>query len=68
MTSPPGMKQCRAAQFDAVFVLGHSDYYPRHGFEPAAPHDLHYESESFDPNFFVQELRAGALKAISGLV
>ena len=63
-----GLDACRALPTDAVVVLGHQEYYPRFGFEPAAPHGLRYQSEQFDPHFMVQELRAGTLASISGLV
>lgn len=32
-----GLKRLRERKTDLVFVLGHIDYYPRHGFRPALP-------------------------------
>lgn len=32
-----GLEILKAQQVDLVFVLGHIDYYPRHGFKPALP-------------------------------
>ena len=63
-----GLARCREAGVVAVFVLGDPAYYGRHGFELAAPHGLHYQSEAFDPAFQVQELRAGGLEGCRGLV
>lgn len=35
------MRHLRAQKVDLVFVLGHPEYYPRHGFTPAGVHGLH---------------------------
>ncbi|MGL4697780.1 GNAT family N-acetyltransferase [Enterococcus larvae] len=32
-----GLHRLREAKTDLVFVLGHIEYYPRHGFKPALP-------------------------------
>ena len=63
-----GLESCRELGADAVFVLGHPDYYPRFGFEPAAPKGLRYDSPRYDPYFMVRELRRGALAELEGLV
>jgi putative acetyltransferase len=63
-----GIAACRARGDAAIFVLGHAEYYPRFGFVPAGPKGLHYQSEEFDPHFFVLELRPGALDGVQGLV
>ncbi len=63
-----GIDACRERGDAAIFVLGHAQYYPRFGFVPAGPKGLHYESEEFDPHFFVLELRNGALDGVRGLV
>lgn len=62
-----GLDACRDAGADAVFVLGHPDYYPRFGFTPAA--DLGLASEYDVPReaFMVVEIRAGALDDVSGV-
>ena len=62
-----GLAACQAAGYDVVVVLGHVDYYPRFGFARAADFGLENEYEATDA-FMVLELRAGALKSISGLV
>ena len=35
-----GVRHLSQAGVDLVFVLGHPDYYPRHGFQPAGPFGL----------------------------
>ena len=35
-----GIERLGERGVELVFVLGHPDYYPRHGFEPALPHGL----------------------------
>ena len=52
-----------------VFVLGHPDYYPRCGFEPAIPHGLMapYPIEP-EAAWMVRALDAGVLGAVSGRV
>ncbi len=63
-----GLDACRALGEHVVFVLGHADYYPRFGFEPARARGLWYRGEDFDPHFFVAELVPGALDGWAGQV
>jgi putative acetyltransferase len=63
-----GLEECRAAGFDYVVVLGHADYYPRFGFVPASRFGLKCEFDVPDEVFMAQELKAGALNGITGLV
>lgn len=64
-----GLDACRDAGHTIVFVLGHPDFYPRFGFEAAAPRGLHYEGGAgYAPAFFVAELVAGSLAGRSGVV
>lgn len=65
-----GLDACRDRGHTIVFVLGHADYYPRFGFEPAAPRGLFYSDTSRDytPVFFVAELALGALAGRTGVV
>ena len=63
-----GLEECRKLGEHVVFVLGHSTYYPRFGFEHARRHGLYYKNEGFDPSFFVAELEPGALEGFEGEV
>lgn len=62
-----GLNACQEAGADAVFVLGHPEYYPRFGFTPAA--DLGLASQFDVPRevFMVFETRPGALDGVSGV-
>lgn len=63
-----GLERCRAAGEAVVFVLGHADYYPRFGFQLAAPLGLGYHLPGAEAVFFVAELTAGALGGRGGSV
>jgi putative acetyltransferase len=65
-----GLDACRDGGHTIVFVLGHAAYYPRFGFEPAAPRGLFYSDPSRDytPVFFVAELAPGAIAGRGGVV
>ena len=63
-----GLDACAARGDTLVFVVGHPDFYPRFGFEPAAPRGFHYIDEGFDPYLFVAELDEGALDGKRGWV
>ncbi len=62
-----GLELCRAAGYDLVIVLGHTDYYPRFGFRPAPPLGIRWEHGA-DAHFMVQELQPRALDGASGVV
>lgn len=63
-----GLDACLHSRASLVFVVGHPDFYPRFGFEPAAPRGFHYIDEGFDPYLFVAELEEGALAARQGWI
>lgn len=63
-----GLKACRRAGHEVVFVLGHPSYYPRFGFAPASAQGLRCLYPVPDEVFMVAELRAGALAGRRGLV
>ena len=63
-----GMTRCQAAGEHVVFVLGHTTYYPRFGFEPAWPKGLYFDKPESNPAFFVLELEPGALGGRRGEV
>jgi len=66
-----GLTQLRAAGIELVFVLGHPEYYPKHGFSPAgaegleAPHPIPPENADA---WMVQELRPGVIGNARGQV
>jgi putative acetyltransferase len=62
-----GLQGCRALGAAAVVVLGHPEYYPRFGFQPATAFDLASEYDAPEA-FFALELEEGALADVSGTV
>jgi len=66
-----GLRLLSESGVDLVFVLGHPDYYPRHGFNPAgvqgfeAPYLI---PEDHANEWMVQELRPGVIGSLSGRV
>ena len=63
-----GLEECRRSGAGAVFVVGHSWYYPRFGFSPASACGFGCEFEVPDDVFMVAELFSGALMGHSGTV
>jgi len=63
-----GLAACREAGCQAVFVLGHADYYPRFGFVPAARFGIHSRYEVPEEYFMALELLPGALDGKAGLM
>lgn len=57
-----GLERCRELGAVAVVVLGHPDYYPRFGFEPASKFGVRSEYDVPDDVFLLLELAAGAAK------
>lgn len=66
-----GLSQLQESGVDLVFVLGHSAYYPKFGFQPAgilgfeAPHPIAAEHAN---SWMVQELKTGIIGRITGQV
>jgi putative acetyltransferase len=66
-----GLARLRDSGVDLVFVLGHPDYHPRHGFNPAgilvyeAPYRI--PAENADA-WMVQALRQGVIGSVRGTV
>jgi putative acetyltransferase len=58
-----GVECCRPAGVDAVFLLGHPEYYPRFGFRPARELGVHYQDDR--DAFMGIELRPGALRGVN---
>ena len=63
-----GLEECKRLQHGIVIVIGHPEYYPRFGFEPARGRGLNLEFEVPDEAFMVLELEEGILQNISGVV
>ena len=63
-----GLRRLREAGHPFCVVLGHSDYYPRHGFSLASTFGIRWEHPVPDEVFFVQELAPEGLKSVSGTV
>lgn len=62
-----GLAQLRASEHGLVIVLGHPEYYPRFGFEPARRLGITCTFDVPDEVFMAQELRRGACLAGGGL-
>ncbi len=66
-----GLKLLSESGVELVFVLGHPEYYPRHGFKPAgalgfeAPYPIPDEHANA---WMVQELRPGVIGSVSGKI
>jgi putative acetyltransferase len=63
-----GLERCRALRADAVVVLGHADYYPRFGFEPAARFRIGCEYDVPPEVFLALELTPGILRERAGTI
>lgn len=63
-----GRRRLRADGHALCVVLGHADYYPRHGFVRASLHGIRWEKPVPDEVFFVQELVPGGLVGVTGTV
>ncbi|MGD8381445.1 MAG: N-acetyltransferase [Syntrophobacterales bacterium] len=50
-----------------VIVLGHADYYPRFGFEPASSYGVRCEWEVPDDAFMILVLKESGMQGISGV-
>ena len=51
-----------------MIVLGHPEYYPRFGFEPASNFNIKFPVEVPDEAFMALELENNALENITGVV
>jgi len=61
-----GLEACRQLGHRIVVLVGHPEYYPRFGFEPARAHDLELPFAVPDEAFMALELLPGALKSVRG--
>jgi putative acetyltransferase len=64
-----GIAEVRSDGYPFIVVLGHPDYYPRFGFEPASRYGLACQYEGVpDEAFMVLVLEEAALKNAAGVV
>lgn len=63
-----GLERCHQMGYRSVIVLGHADYYPRFGFEPASKWHIKAPFEVPDEYFMALELVPGALQDSAGVV
>ena len=63
-----GTCACRDGGVAALVVLGHPEYYPRFGFQPASKFGIGCEYDVPDEVFMAMELIAGSLDGKSGTI
>lgn len=63
-----GLEACREAGHQAAFVLGHSTYYPRFGFQPSHQFNIRCEFDVSPEVFMAIELQPNALSTVRGIV
>ena len=63
-----GLKRCTANGYNAAVVLGHPDFYPRFGFEPAARFGIKCEYDVPHEAFMIKELKKSGLAGCKGTV
>ena len=63
-----GLKKADQLGYKSVLVIGHPQYYPRFGFEPASKWKIKAEFEVPDEAFMALELKQGELKDKSGTI
>lgn len=62
-----GLDECRRAGFTVVVVVGHPEYYPRFGFQPAAPRGVVSQYDVPEPVFMLVELERDAAAGLRGV-
>jgi putative acetyltransferase len=63
-----GLEQCELLDYAAVIVLGHPDYHPRFGFQPASIFNITSKYDVPDEAFMALELQPEALEGKSGTI
>jgi len=62
-----GISKLKNRRCPFIIVLGHAEYYPRFGFEPASLHEIRSEWEVLDEVFMILVLSEAEMKGISGV-
>lgn len=62
-----GIARLKSRQCPFIIVLGHADYYPRFGFEPASRHGIRSEWEVPDEAFMILVINESKMHGISGV-
>ena len=63
-----GLERARRRGYKSVIVIGHSEYYPRFGFQKASKYGISAPFDIAESSFFAIELEKGALKYCSGII
>lgn len=63
-----GLLKAKGLGYKAVIVLGHKEYYPRFGFQPASKWEIKAPFETPDENFMALNLEEGYLETAPGIV
>ncbi len=62
-----GLQACRRLGHAVIVVLGHPEYYPRFGFDPAGQFGIKWEHDAPEEAFMIAQLKAGALAGRTGV-
>lgn len=62
-----GIEKLRERQCPFIIVLGHAEYYPRFGFDPASNYGIQSEWEVPDDAFMILVLNEADMNGISGV-
>jgi len=62
-----GLRRLRERGCPFVIVLGHAEYYPRFGFEPASAHGVRCKWDVPDEVFMILVLDAPVMEGVSGV-
>jgi len=63
-----GLEACRKLGYGSVIVLGHPEYYPKFGFEPAGKWGIKDPFGAPEEAFMALELKEGELEGVLGVV
>jgi len=63
-----GLRHCSGENNDAVFVLGHPDFYTKFGFLPSVKYGIKSDYDVPDETFMAIELKSGILDGKQGTI